>query len=219
MSIDWGPFLLALVAIVVTPGPDFVLVTSSAASGVRWGWLAAAGVTCGLLVHAAAATLGLSALVIAVPAALWVVKALGVAYLAWMGLRILRKAGSTGSDTPGSGSTDDASPRTSAGGTVHATRTGRAIFFRALLTDVLNPKVMLTFLTLLPQAMDTNAAPMPQAALLSAVAVGGFTAWWLVVVPSVRSLSALLAKPRRRRIFERCCGSALLLMAGSIALG
>lgn len=200
MHIAWGPFLLALVVIVVVPGPDFVLVTRSAASGQRWGWLAAAGVTCGLMVHAIAATLGLSALLAAVPAALLAVKIIGVAYLAWMGLQILRNSGA--------GAVPEVAP---------VATSGRSLFLRGLLTDVLNPKVMLTFLTLLPQAMDPAGEPIRQAGLLSAVAVGAFGVWWLVVVPSVRKLSALLAVPRRRKVFERCCGGALLVMATSIA--
>ncbi|MEB3372450.1 LysE family translocator [Saccharopolyspora mangrovi] len=202
MHIAWGSFLLALLVIVLIPGPDFVLVTRNAASGRRYGWLAAAGVTCGLLLHATAATLGLSALVAAVPAALFVVKGLGVAYLAWMALQMLRHAGSGQGETA-----------------VEQPRSGRAVFLRGLLTDVLNPKVMLTFLTLLPQAMDPDAAPMPQAALLSAVAVSAFAVWWLIVVPSVGKLAALLASPKRRKVFERACGGALLAMATSIAVG
>lgn len=200
MHIAWGPFLLALVVIVVVPGPDFVLVTRSAASGRRRGWFAAAGVTCGLVVHAAAATLGLSALLAAAPAALLAVKVIGVAYLAWMGLQILRGSGSQAAPDAGPVETSD-----------------RSVFLRGLLTDVLNPKVMLTFLTLLPQAMDPAGEPIRQAGLLSAVAVGAFAVWWLAVVPSVRKLSALLAVPRRRKVFERCCGGALLVMATSIA--
>lgn len=202
MHIAWGPFLLALVVIVLVPGPDFVLVTRNAANGARYGWLAAAGVTCGLLLHAAAATLGLSALVLAFPAALLVVKAIGVAYLGWMGIQTLRQA----HRTPAPAEADIAPPAS-----------GGAVFLRGLLTDVLNPKVMLMFLTLLPQAMRPGADPMAQAALLSAVAVAAFGCWWLVVVPSVRRLTALLAAPRRRTAFERCCGGALLAMAASIA--
>ncbi|MGW3467912.1 LysE family translocator [Saccharopolyspora sp. NPDC000995] len=202
MHIAWGSFLLALLVIVLVPGPDFVLVTRNAANGARWGWLAAAGVTCGLLLHATAATAGLSALVVTVPAALLVVKVIGVAYLAWMGLQILRKSGVV-----------------SAGPEVDVPRSGGAVFLRGLLTDVLNPKVMLTFLTLLPQAMDPAAEPVTQAALLSGVAVSAFAAWWLAVVPSVRWLSAFLADPRRRKAFERCCGGALLAMATAIAVG
>ncbi len=202
MNIAWGPFLLALTVIILVPGPDFVLVTRNAASSSRWGWLAAAGVTCGLLVHATAATLGLSALVMTAPTALLVVKVIGVGYLGYMGVQILRRAGSGG-------------PRAEVAA---ATPSGRSVFLRGLLVDVLNPKVLLTFLTLLPQAMDPAGDPMAQAFLLSAVAVGGFATWWLLVIPSVRWLSAFLAAPRRRRVFERCCGSALLAMAGSIAL-
>ena len=203
MHIAWGSFLLALLVIVLVPGPDFVMVTRSAANGRRYGWVAAAGIVCGLCLHAAAASLGLSALVVAVPAALLVVKALGVAYLVWMGFQVLRKAGR--------GPVADEAPS----GPV----SGRGVFVRALLTDLLNPKVMLTFLTLLPQAMDPSAAPMPQAALLSGVAVMAFAAWWLVVVPSVGRLAALLASPKRRAVFERCCGGALLAMATAIAVG
>lgn len=202
MHIAWGPYLLALVVIVLVPGPDFVVVTRNAASSARWGWLAAAGVTCGLLIHATAATLGLSALVMTVPAALIVVKMIGVAYLAFMGVQILRRSGSGRARQE----------------TVEAPRSGWSVFLRGLLIDVLNPKVLLTFLTLLPQAMDPAGDPVKQAALLSGVAVGSFAAWWLFVVPSVQWLSAFLAVPRRRRVFERCCGGALLAMAGSIAL-
>lgn len=93
------------------------------------------------------------------------------------------------------------------------------MFLRGLLVDVLNPKVMLTFLTLLPQAMDPAGDAMRQAALLSVVAVSAFCAWWLLVVPSVRRMTVWLADPRRRRVFERCCGGALLAMAGSLVLG
>ncbi|MFC7345064.1 LysE family translocator [Saccharopolyspora griseoalba] len=203
MHIAWGSFLLALLVIVLVPGPDFVMVTRSAASGRRYGWLAAAGIVCGLCLHATAASLGLSALVVAVPTALFVVKALGVAYLVWMGFQVLRKSGSA----------------PVAGGAPAGPVSGRGVFVRALLTDLLNPKVMLTFLTLLPQAMDPAAAPMPQAALLSGVAVGAFAGWWLVVVPSVGKLAEWLASPRRKKVFERVCGSALIAMATSIAVG
>jgi threonine/homoserine/homoserine lactone efflux protein len=201
VHIEWGPYLLALLVIILVPGPDFVMVTRNAASGARWGWYAAAGVTCGLLVHATAATLGLSALVMTVPAALIVVKAIGVAYLGFMGVQILRRSGAASPDVP-----------------AEEPRSASAVFLRGLLIDVLNPKVMLMFLTLLPQAMDPAGEPMRQAALLSVVAVSGFASWWLCVVPSVRRLSAFLADPRRRRVFERCCGGALLAMASSIAL-
>lgn len=200
MQIEWGPFLLALLVIIVVPGPDFVLVSRNAANGARWGWIAAGGVTCGLIVHAAAATFGLSALMLTIPAALIVVKAIGAGYLVFLGVQMVRNAGSRNMEQ------------------VSAEPNSRhSVFLRGVLIDLLNPKVMLTFLTLLPQAMDPAGPPLKQAALLSGVAVCLFASWWLFVVPLARRLSTWLANPKRMRVFERCCGSALLAMATSVA--
>ncbi|GAA3864298.1 LysE family translocator [Saccharothrix violaceirubra] len=197
MHIAWTSFLLALVVITIVPGPDFVLVTSSAVRGVRMGVLAACGVVTGLLVHAVLATVGLSALVVAFPAALVAVKAIGAAYLAYMGFVALRSA------------------RNSVPVADSATGTG-SVFVRGLLCDLLNPKVMLTFLSLIPQAMDPTAPPLPQAVLLSAVTVGVFAVFWTIVVPLASRLAALLNRPRVRPVFERVCGTALIGMAASV---
>lgn len=197
MHIAWTSFLLALVVIAVVPGPDFVLITGNAVRGVRYGALTAAGVVTGLLVHALLATAGLSALVAAAPAALLAVKAVGALYLAHLGIATLRAA--------------------RRGGPISAApKSDRSLFLRGVLCDLLNPKVMLTFLSLVPQAMDPASPPLPQAALLSAVAVGVFACFWAVVVPSAGRLSALLTRPKVRPVFERLCGTALIGMAASV---
>ena len=68
-----------------------------------------------------------------------------------------------------------------------------------MLCDLLNPKVMLTFLSLIPQAMDPNAAPLPQAAVLSAVTVGVFAVFWVIVVPSARQLGTAVEQAQDPR--------------------
>ncbi|MGM1057691.1 LysE family translocator [Saccharothrix sp. Mg75] len=197
MHIAWTSFLLALVVVTVVPGPDFVLVTGAAVRGVRHGAVTALGVVTGLLAHAALATAGLSALVAAAPAALLAVKAVGAAYLVYLGFTTLRAA--------------------RRGGPIRRAATSdRSLFLRGLLCDLLNPKVMLTFLSLVPQAMDPTAPPLPQAALLSAVAVAVFACFWAVVVPLAGRLSTWLAHPRVRPAFDRLCGTALLGMAASV---
>ncbi len=195
MHIAWTSFLLALVVITIVPGPDFVLIMGNAVRSLRLGVLAALGVITGLLVHAILATIGLSALVVAVPTALFVVKAIGALYLAYLGFMTLKSA-RTATEEP--------------------QRKDSNVFLRGMLCDLLNPKVMLTFLSLIPQAMDPNAAPLPQAALLSAVTVGVFAGFWVVVVPLARQLGALLSKPKIRTTFERVCGTALIGMAASV---
>ncbi|NUT97782.1 MAG: LysE family translocator [Saccharothrix sp.] len=194
MHIAWTSFLLALVVITIVPGPDFVLVTGNAVRGLRLGALTALGVLTGLLVHATLATVGLSALIAAAPTALLVVKAVGAVYLLYLGVMTLRSRGAA-----------TAPPRSD-----------RSVFLRGLLCDLLNPKVMLTFLSLVPQAMDPSAPPLPQAALLSAVAVGVFAAFWAVVVPVAGRLATLLTRPKVRPVFERLCGTALIGMAASV---
>lgn len=200
MHVAWTSFFVALAVIMLVPGPDFVLVTRNAARGLRWGVLTGAGVVTGLTVHALLATLGLSALVAAAPAALFAVKAVGALYLGYLGLATLRGS------------------RSAASGTDQGTAlSARAVFLRGLLGDLLNPKVMLVFLTLVPQAMDPHASAFPQAALLSAVVVLVFASFWAVVIPLARRLAVLLSRPAVRRVFERCCGAALLGMAASVA--
>ncbi|MFD9699682.1 LysE family translocator [Lentzea sp. NPDC059081] len=194
MHIAWTSFLVALLVIMIVPGPDFVLIMSNAAKSTKKGVEAALGVMTGLLVHATLATVGLSALVAAAPTALFAVKAVGAGYLAYIGFQTIRSASKP----------------------VHEQPRQRHAFLRGLLCDLLNPKVMLTFLSLIPQAMDPNAAPLPQAALLSAVTVGVFAAFWAVVVPSARQLGNLLSRPRTRTVFERTCGTALIGLAASV---
>jgi threonine/homoserine/homoserine lactone efflux protein len=194
MHIAWTSFLLALVVITVVPGPDFVLIMGNAVRSLKLGVTAALGVVTGLLVHATLATVGLSALVVAVPTALFIVKAVGALYLAYLGFMTLKGAGKE-QELP---------------------RSGGNVFLRGLLCDLLNPKVMLTFLSLIPQAMDPNSPPLPQAALLSAVTVGVFAGFWVVVVPLARQLGTVLSRPKVRTAFERVCGTALIGMAASV---
>ncbi|SHF41292.1 LysE family translocator [Streptoalloteichus hindustanus] len=203
-DIHWGSFLVAIVVILVVPGPDFVLVTSNAVVDRRAGWWTAAGCTSGLLVHAVAATAGLSAVLVAMPAAFVVVKVLGAAYLVYLGISSIVKAGR------------GAAPEESAAAPV-TVRSPWAAFVRGVANNVLNPKVMLLFLTVVPQAMDPAADPVPQAMVLSATVIGLFGLFWVLVVPSVRLLTGWLSRPRPRRLFERGCGAALIAMAATLA--
>ncbi|GGM61237.1 lysine transporter LysE [Longimycelium tulufanense] len=201
--IHWGSFLAAMLVILIVPGPDFVLVTSNAVLDRRRGWWTAAGCTSGLVVHSVAATAGLSAVLVAVPAAFTAVKIIGAAYLIYLGISVLVKAGR--------GAAPSAAVRTG------KVRTPRAAFLRGLTNNVLNPKVLLLFLTIVPQAMDPAADPVPQAAALSATVVVLFGLFLALVVASVRLLTRWLSRPRPRRLFERGCGIALLGMAASLA--
>ena len=126
----------------VTPGPDMLLIASrSLGQGRAAGFLTYFGIACGSYLQAFAAALGLSQLFLLVPAAYDVLRWIGAAYLAW--LRLDDAAGA-----------DPAVRRPTA---TAARLPMRRMFAQGLLTNLLNPKMALFMLALLPQFLKPEA--------------------------------------------------------------
>src|SRR5262245_46266047 len=149
-------FLLAAAALAVVPGPAVTyIVTQSIDQGRRAGLVSALGVATGGLVHVAAATVGLSALIASSAEAFTVVKLVGGAYLIGVGIRrILTR------------DPDDADGR----------RAERAplsqVYRQGVIVNILNPKTALFFLAFLPQFVDPDrGAVWPQVAFLGTLFV------------------------------------------------
>jgi threonine/homoserine/homoserine lactone efflux protein len=144
-------FCLASVALAVVPGPAVTyIVMHSVDKGRRAGLASAAGVASGGLVHLAAATVGLSAVIASSATAFTAVKLAGAAYLIVVGLR--RIAGA------------DDSEQVQAAPAVLA-----RLYRQGVVVNVFNPKTALFFLAFLPQFVDPNASLPPQIALLGLV--------------------------------------------------
>jgi threonine/homoserine/homoserine lactone efflux protein len=142
-------FSLAAIALAVVPGPAVAyIVTQSVDKGRRAGIVSALGIATGGLVHVAAATVGLSALIASSAAAFTVVKLVGAAYLIVVGVRrILTR------DDP------------EAALEVQETRP-RRLYAQGVVVNVLNPKTALFFLAFLPQFVDRDRPVVPQVAIL-----------------------------------------------------
>jgi threonine/homoserine/homoserine lactone efflux protein len=142
-------FAVAVLVLNATPGVDLLLtVTRTLQRGPRAGLAAAAGVGAGSVGHALAAAFGLAALLAVHPGAFRVLQYASAAYLAWLGLGLLRRALDR-PDHPAVHATADAAAGATADGP--AVRPSVAADFRAgLLTNLLNPKVALFFLAFLP---------------------------------------------------------------------
>jgi threonine/homoserine/homoserine lactone efflux protein len=136
-------FVAASIVLVIVPGPDMVyMLARCIAQGRRAGVLAAVGFTLGGYVHLTAAALGLSAILATSSLAFSVVKWLGATYLIYLGVGALRsKQGPLAISANGLGN-----------------HTDRTILWQAFLSDVLNPKVAMFFLALLPQFVDTTGS-------------------------------------------------------------
>lgn len=127
-------FLTAVLVLVLVPGPNtFLILTQTIAGGRATGLATVAGVEAGNAIHMAAACLGLSTVLATSVLAFELVRYAGVAYLVLLGVQALGGGRhSPGCETP--------------------SRIGLArAFRRALIANVVNPKVALFFLALLPQ--------------------------------------------------------------------
>jgi threonine/homoserine/homoserine lactone efflux protein len=147
-------FVGASILLCIVPGPDMVfLLTRCVAQGTKAGLMAAFGFNLGAYVHLTAAALGLSAILAASSFAFTVVKFVGACYLFYLGIRALISHSGPLSLNP-NGLTKDC---------------GRAIFWQGFTSDVLNPKVAMFFIALLPQFVDAHGHhPTMQLLLLGA---------------------------------------------------
>jgi threonine/homoserine/homoserine lactone efflux protein len=170
-------FCLASIALAVVPGPAVTyIVAQSVDKGRRAGLVSALGVASGGLVHVAAATAGLSALIASSAAAFTTVKLVGAAYLVVVGIRRIL------SRDPD----DDVQPDP----VRH-----RQLYMQGAVVNVLNPKTALFFLAFLPQFVDTNRGSVPlQVALLG----GLFVAIAMTSDAAYALLADLLAGRLRR---------------------
>lgn len=168
-----GLFVVAGLLLNLTPGPDVLyIVTAALRHGRRAGVWAALGITAGCGVHIVAATVGVSALVVASQTAFTLLKWLGAAYLVWTGLRLLL-ARSTGTINIAA---QDAQT-TPAAGPIDV-RVARQVFTGAFWTNALNPKVAVFFLAFLPQFIDP-ASPQPALAFLLLGLLFDFNGLWV----------------------------------------
>jgi len=136
-------FVTAALVLLIIPGPGVLYILArSLSQGQRAGVVSAAGLSTGVLVHVAAATIGLSALVATSASAFSVVKGLGAGYLVYLGIRtLMARDGATDPDAP-------------------SLRSSRRLFWDGVIVSALNPKIAVFFLAFLPQFTDPALAPV-----------------------------------------------------------
>ena len=142
-------FVVAALLVLLIPGPGVLyIVARSVSQGQRAGLASVLGLSVGALVHVAAATVGLSAILLTSATAFGVVKALGAGYLIYLGMRTLVARNST------------------AGVDASAPRSMHRLFTDGVVVSVLNPKIAVFFLAFLPQFVEQSRGPVPQQVLL-----------------------------------------------------
>lgn len=205
--IDTGSYLLFLaasLALIAAPGPAQALVISkTVAGGMRGGVLTGIGLNLGTLLHAAAAALGLSAVLATSATAFAVVKYVGAAYLVWLGIRALR--------TPPAGPTLPS---------VASSSSSRSIVGEALVVGVLNPKVAIFFLAFLPQFVDpVRGNVFAQFMLLGLTMALLDTLYEIAIAWGTHRLrDAMFSRPSLRLWQERVSGVVMIALGLRLAV-
>ena len=196
---DLGLFVVTGLVLNATPGVDMAYtVTRTLQHGGRGGVAAALGISAGCTVHALAAALGLAALLAASAWAFAVIKWAGALYLLWLAWGMARAAW-----RPGQPAAVIALP---------ASTPLSRIFVQGFLTNVLNPKVALFFMALLPQFISADAPNKPLAFLfLGAVFIFNGTLFLLLLVALAQHLRRVGTRPPVRRVLN---GLGAALFAG-----
>jgi len=201
-------FVPAAALLVIAPGPDTLLVLrNSARGGLRAGLATAAGTVTGLLVWAAAAALGLAALLRASEIGYLVVRWAGAAYLVYLGSQLIwrsRRGRSNGGNATGSPAVARTRPL--------------ADYLTGAGTNLLNPKVGIFFISFLPVFIPRGVPVAPAALILGGIFLAEGIVWLTAIVLLGDRLNAMISRASVRRRMERLTGLVMIGFGVRLAL-
>jgi threonine/homoserine/homoserine lactone efflux protein len=197
-------FTLIAFLTVITPGLDSMLVLRhSLVGGRRSGLAVVAGINVGCVLWATASLVGLTALLTASRWAYDAVRIAGAAYLVWLGATTMWK--SFARREPGEPA-------------VTVTKTGRWAAFRAgLVTNLLNPKPGVFYMSLLPQFLPGGPADAAWGVLLVAIHLAIGLIWLPLIVWTAARARHLFLRERIRRWLDRITATVLIGLGGKLA--
>jgi threonine/homoserine/homoserine lactone efflux protein len=198
-------FAAVAALVTITPGLDTVLVLrTTLGSGRRTGYLAGIGVGTGCLLWAVASAAGLTAVLAASRVAFDALRLVGAGYLLWLGARALwsaRRVASPPADMPPAHMSD------------------RAAFRQGLTTNLLNPKVGVFYMSLLPQFVPHDAPVFWTSLLFAAIHDVEGLAWFAFVVLAAGAARRMLIRPPVARTLQRLTGIAFICFGIRLAAG
>jgi threonine/homoserine/homoserine lactone efflux protein len=192
-------FALAALVLVLTPGPNMIYcISRTLAQGRSAGLVSLGGVVLGFVVHLLAAALGLTALLMAVPMAFDAIRMLGAAYLLWLAWQAVRPGGHAPFETR---ELPHDTPRT--------------LFAMGFMTNLLNPKVAMFYLSLFPQFLHPERGQLLlQSLSLGAVQIAVSTSVNTVLICFAAVIAGFLNRSMGWMRFQRyLMGTVLGLLA------
>jgi threonine/homoserine/homoserine lactone efflux protein len=193
-------YVAAASLLTVTPGLDTALVLRTAAGGSpRQAALAGLGIATGCFLWAALVALGLGALLAASQSAYTLLRWIGAGYLLWVGYKMLRY------------------PRRAFSAAGQCGEAHRAAFVTGALTNLLNPKIGVFYVSFLPQFVPSNVSVAPYILLLGAIHALLGLIWFACLITATRPISAFLQRPVVVRACDRFTGGAFVAFGLGLA--
>jgi threonine/homoserine/homoserine lactone efflux protein len=200
-------FTLAAGLLTMTPGLDTALVLrTSAVEGGKQAMLAGAGICFGCLLWGAAASFGLSALLAVSGFAYKMLRIVGAIYLGYLGIKLLIRAFASSCSNSG------AEPEE------YASRDGSLWFKRGLLTNLLNPKVGVFYLSFLPQFIPTGVPVWSFSILLALIHATEGLLWFLLLTNATELISSSLRQRRVVMALDSLMGAILIAFGLKLVL-
>ena len=194
-------FIAAAGLLTITPGLDTALVLRTAAAGSpRRAVLASLGIAVGCFGWATLVALGLGALLAASQLAYTVLRWVGAAYLVWIGYRMLRH------------------PRRKFLAEARGGDGQRAAFATGALTNLLNPKVGVFYVSFLPQFVPQGVSVAPYILLLGAIHALLGLVWFACLITATRPIAGLLGRPAVVQTCDRLTGGVFVAFGIGLAL-
>ncbi|MBS4213821.1 MULTISPECIES: LysE family translocator [Neobacillus] len=199
-------FVIMCVLLIILPGPDTAIATKNTLTvGRAGGYKTVFGTCCALFIHTTAAVVGLSAIIVKSALLFSIFKYVGAVYLVYLGAKTLwalkNKEAAAAAEIP-----------------VESKFESKSCFKQGFLTNLLNPKVAVFFLTFLPQFVHSGTKTFIPFLIMGITYTVLTAIWFLFYIYLLNQISAFMKKPRTQRVFEGLTGTVLIGFGIKLAL-
>ncbi|MBT2740714.1 LysE family translocator [Bacillus sp. ISL-77] len=191
-------FVLMCIFFIILPGPDTAIATkNTVTAGKIGGFKTGLGICCALLIHTSAAVLGLSAIIVKSALLFSVFKYVGAVYLIYLGVKTLW-------------SLKKKEVAASVEMNTKSKMVSTSCFKQGFLTNLLNPKVAILFLTFFPQFVDPGTNTFLPFVIMGTTYTVMTALWSFLYVYLINHISAFMKKPKTQNIIEGITGTILI---------
>jgi RhtB (resistance to homoserine/threonine) family protein len=198
-------FVIMCILLILLPGPDTAIATKNTLTvGRTGGFRTMFGTCCALLIHTLAAVVGLSAIIVKSAFLFSIFKYFGAAYLVFLGIKTLwaLRQNKTAATEMTAGSKYD----------------NKSCFKQGFLTNLLNPKVAVFFLTFLPQFVDSGSDSFIPFLIMGITYTLLTALWFLFYIYLLNQIRTIMKKPKTQMLMEGITGTILISFGIKLAL-